>query len=669
VAVPPRTPVAPLLALLAVAGGCGGGAFTADPGPDRREVGFGATITLAARTAGVPRGARFRWEQVGGPDVTESMKGADSPTLVFVTRTLEQLGVLEDRPHVVAFSPFTAGEYRFRLSVGVGAQVRRGEVLVTSTARHGGVSGIPVGVATWISVPRAKQYSWRVVQAPRGSKARMDPPAGRAARLVPDLIGQYIVEETTAPVQFNLYAGRWADVPKDCSRSSCHPVQGREFPRTAHATVMTRGMKGELKGRGAYRRECLRCHATGWDETVDNGGFDDEARRVGWVLPAAREAKPKALPGPLRGLANVTCLSCHGPGKLNYSSLALGRSVVWGVGQCAVCHDAPPEYNHVAEWRRSPMNVRVDRAAGPATTPGCAACHSAQGFIASVRGDAKHAPGLVRAEPVTCPACHDPHQAKHPAQLRLAAAELCVRCHRADGRGALEPSPFPAPHAPQAEVLAGTGAKAVVGVTLPAGGPHERVPGGCVRCHAARTAAAGPLRVGGHTFRARDGDAENLEACGGHCHPGRERFDLRARADFDGDGLVETNRQEVDGLLQALGDALGAEAVRRALGGCGGAAAGFGTTAGHLVLVDAKGVDLGDCDHDGKLTGGERPAVLPAAAADLYPAAYNYLLIKRDASHGLHNLPYAVAVLQGSLAAVQRGQATPAKTAPAAAAR
>jgi predicted CXXCH cytochrome family protein len=260
---------------------------------------------------------------------------------------------------------------------------------------------------------------------------------------------------------------------------------------------------------------------------------------------------------------------------------------------------------------------------------------------------------VVRAEPVTCPACHDPHVAKYPGQLRLAAADLCARCHHADGRGALEASPFPAPHAPQAEVVAGTGAKAVAGATIPAGGPHARVPGGCVRCHVARTAAAGPLRVGGHTFRARDGDAENLVACGGHCHPGRERFDLRAREDFDGDGVIETNRQEVDGLMAALGAALSAEVQRRALRGCGGAAAGVGTTQGHLVLVDAKGVDVGDCDHDGKLKGDERPAVLPATAADLYPAAYNYLLLKRDASHGLHNLPFAVAVLRGSLAAVR----------------
>jgi predicted CXXCH cytochrome family protein len=654
-----RALLLPLAAWLWLAGGCGGGAWAPDPGPDRRDVGFGVTVNLAARTGGLPGGARFRWEQVGGPDVTESMRGADSPNLAFVTRTLEQLGVLEDRPHVVAFSPYTAGEYRFRLSVEAGGQVRRREVLVTSTARHGGVSGIPLGVPTWLSVPAKGPYAWRVVTAPRGSRATMEPAGARAARLLPDVIGQYIVEETGAQVQFNLYAGRWADVPKDCARTSCHPTQGTGFPRTRHATVMTRGLKGELRGRGAYRRECLRCHATGWDDTVDNGGFDDEARRVGWALPTTPNPRPKALPGPLRGLANITCLSCHGPGKLNYSSLALGRSVAWGIGQCAVCHDAPPEYNHVAEWRRSPMNVRVDRGPGPATTPGCAACHSAHGFISSLRGEPKAAPGVLRAEPVTCPACHDPHQAKHPAQLRLAAADLCGRCHRADGRGGLAPSPFPAPHAPQAEVLAGTGAKALAGAPLPTGGPHARVPGGCVRCHAARQAAAGPLRVGGHTFRARDGDAENLAACGGHCHPGRERFDLRAREDFDGDGVVETNRQEIDGLLEALRAALGAELARRGLAACGGAAAGVGTTQGHLVLVDVKGGDLGDCDRDGKLAGAERPAVLPAAAADLYPVAYNYLLVRRDASHGLHNLPFAVAVLQRSLTAL-RPRTTPA---------
>jgi predicted CXXCH cytochrome family protein len=644
-------------ALALVLAGCGAAGFTADPGPDQREVGFGVPVTLTARRDGLPRGARYRWEQVSGPDVGESISGADGPRLTFTTRRLEEVLALEERPHVIAFSPATAGEYRFRLTIEAGREVRQGDVTVTATARHSGVSGTPVGEPIWLAVRTAGEYAWRLVQTPRESRAQLVPPTGRATRLIPDLIGQYVVEETKSGIQFNLYAGRWADVPKDCGRSACHGAQHGGWLRTRHATVMARGLAGELRGRGSYRAACLRCHATGWNEGVDNGGFDDEARRVGWTLPTEPTRRQQPLPAPLRGLANVTCLSCHGPGKLNYSSLALGRSVTWGIGMCAYCHDAPPEYNHVAEWRRSPMAVRVDRGPGPATTPGCASCHSAQGFIATLRGDPKFAPGPVRVEPVTCPACHDPHAARHGAQLRVPRTEICTRCHRAADRPAdLTRGEARAPHAPQAQVVAGRGAFALGGA-VPPGGPHAALADGCVRCHMARDDRnQGASRVGGHTFRARDRESENVIACGGHCHPGRSRFDLKAREDFDGDGVVETNQQEVDGLLATLKRAIDGRLTRAGIHGCGGSAAGFGTSGEVVVLVDEKGVDLGDCDHDGKLAGLERPFGWPPAAADLYPAAYNYLLIQRDRSRGLHNLPFAVAVLQRTLAAV-RGEA------------
>jgi len=168
----------------------------------------------------------------------------------------------------------------------------------------------------------------------------------------------------------------------------------------------------------------------------------------------------------------------------------------------------------------------------------------------------------------------------------------------------------------------------------------------------ARGTSDGILTTGGHTFRARRGDSENIVACAGHCHPGRERFDLRAREDFDGDGVLETNRQEVQGLLRVLEETLAQRLRQRAARGCGGEAVGVGTTDGHVVLVNAEGRDLGDCNGDGRIAEGEKPFVLPETMADLYPAAYNYLLVKRDRSHGLHNLPFAVDVLRASLGAL-----------------
>ena len=80
------------------------------------------------------------------------------------------------------------------------------------------------------------------------------------------------------------------------------------------------------------------------------------------------------------------------------------------------------------------------------------------------------------------------------------------------------------------------------------------------------------------------------------------------------------------------------------------------------MLTDAEGYDLGDCDQSGAIERDEQPFTLPGNAEDalLHKAAYNYLLIKRDGSRGLHNHPYSGRLLQRTITALSGGKNLPA---------
>src|SRR5207248_2207038 len=123
----------------------------------------------------------------------------------------------------------------------------------------------------------------------------------------------------------------------------------------------------------------------------------------------------------------------------------------------------------------------------------------------------------ANAQPVTCVACHDPHDAKNPNQLRLygdtpllpggfagygmGKGALCLSCHNSrngaqtgsstltylheDGEkyNAGNPTGYSAPHqACQGDVFEGRNAY-FMGTTLPAVSRHSAVEDTCVGCH------------------------------------------------------------------------------------------------------------------------------------------------------------------------------------------
>jgi hypothetical protein len=175
---------------------------------------------------------------------------------------------------------------------------------------------------------------------------------------------------------------------------------------------------------------------------------------------------------------------------------------------------------------------------------------------------------------------------------------------------------------------------------------------------------SGYRQVGLHTFQMISPEGvPNLRPCVA-CHPGRTSYDSKARGDYDGNQRVEGVRQEVQGLLNLLEARLSSAIKALKLTGCqgkNGPSAGFKLNSdGKIVLTDALGQELGDCNRNGVLEEKETAAVFPKANTLYHQAAYNYLLIKNDKSVGLHNYPYTVALLQRTLYALGQGQDLPA---------
>lgn len=283
----------------------------------------------------------------------------------------------------------------------------------------------------------------------------------------------------------------------------CHAVPGHgdryeRWIETAHASAYE-----GVEGANGYGPDCAACHtvgyrdlnAVGWDR--HNGGFDE--------IPISR-------------LEGVQCESCHGPladlqgeALSDHGALALGDSI-FALGSaevplgCARCHGAasltphPGAKDYFAEWMAG-RHDQIPAGANP-QDPACAACHTAQGFVARLAGRTPEAASEPHA--LTCVACHDPHGSGREHDLRAAGRDdICRRCHSDE-----EHAPLDMPHAPQAQMISGTGGYEYAGGSFP-DTPHGNVASrGCVECHYPTTGG-----LVSHSF------APDPESCR-RCHPG-----------------------------------------------------------------------------------------------------------------------------------------------------
>lgn len=453
-------------------------------------------------------------------------------------------------------------------------------------------------------------FSWALT-APEGSSAELL--NDYLGLFMADVAGEYVLTLTAADevgnvgeVSWTVTAATYVGVggegaaPPQCS--VCHSDVVEGWAATGHADMLTRALEGTLSDH--YGPNCVSCHATGFNNRPEavNGGFDDLMAEFGWAFPGtlgegvfatfASEYPEVAV------LANIQCEACHGPGSAHSGSGPIGTSLSYGV--CASCHAEDPYHTFPQQWELSGHAMATARAfwypIGEDHAE-CVRCHSGVGYIDFAAGVPEEE-RRTEYQVITCAVCHDPHDASSPNQLRIfdnvelptgdviadgGASATCMSCHNqrigADETIAatLEGGRFGTPHySGAAELSIGTGGY-TWGEELPSG-LHASMDVTCITCHMADSPGMddagtpddssddkplpGHLTVGGHTFSMVspvDG-TENVGACVS-CHTDATTLDFTAKGDYDGDGTVEGNKAEIEGLYTLIKTELEAAGV------------------------------------------------------------------------------------------------------------
>ncbi len=417
----------------------------------------------------------------------------------------------------------------------------------------------------------------------------------------------------------------------------------------------------QIDSAASYSTSCMKCHTTGYDHnlTVNNHGFDDVARQVGWSWSVWGPPKTgnwdslKTKYPSLVAFSSIGCENCHGVGSEHASSgdtTKITRDYSGAV--CISCHYAPTHHIKPYQWKQSKHAVsnliytsswaQTSTSADFGTNDlgNCIRCHDAYGYVNFTKGIGTNTTNSTKATINTenCVVCHDAHGNSNEYYLRNRPSnsdtlangyhyaggngKVCMDCHKARKNAStyvltrVTSSTWGPHHSPQADVLIGQNA-ATFGTPFITGS-HRNISDACVTCHMAPTADTGTAytnRVGEHTFRMTDstGAYENVKGCLG-CHPGVTSFsDFMAPADYDGNGLVQDWQTEIAGCIENLAKAL--------------PHTGVDSVSWSMIAADSNNVNL-------------------------RKAYWNWQLISQDKSKGLHNPFFAVQVLMASISPI-----------------
>ena len=563
----------------------------------------------------------------------------------------------------------------------------------------GGLSTVAVGTALYLeaqvnlAIPASDvtNVSWAVT-VPVGSAAVLQPsplgtnvpiyePADRAVLKVadrvllrPDVTGQYSVTATISTassgstnVTYNITAGTYVGV-NTCAL--CHSGgliakdMVQSWQTTGHSRIFTEGIDGAF---GFYSKSCLACHTVGYNTSTNavNGGFDDVAAQVGWTFPTVvTNGNWDAVPAALKNLANIQCENCHGPGSEH--AYALGNTNVsnWprltktqNSGDCNQCHDAPTHHVKGTEWYVS-GHANTTRIPTGANRGQCVGCHTASGFIGRIEGSTTT---NLTFQAIGCQTCHEPHgltaPTNNPHLLRLLAdvtmndgtvvtnageGKLCLQCHHIRNGPASSNianyqqgiktwyggSSFGVHDGPQGDMIEGINA-ITYGQTFPSSAHRNTVDNLCVGCHMQPTAStdASFLKAGGHTFHVSysttdtNGVTSKVDMVGAcaQCHGAIKNFDMPVE-DYNGDGIIEGVQTEVQHLLDKLS----------------------------TMLPNGTYLSNGNYVADGLVK--TSVSVKTNWPTKFLNAAYNWQFVNNDGSKGVHNAPFATAMLKASIA-------------------
>ena len=742
-----------------------------------QTAGFGAPVTLIGAASDPDSDVStlsYKWIQTAGP--TAALTGATTTTLAFVTQTLAAAkSPVMAQLHfgVLPISPDEAGNCSFELDVtDPQGNVGKATATVRSNPPTTGLQNVPIGIRQFLMGDGGTQTTWSWSLDPSGatgSAAILTGATTQFPSFIPDVVGSYKLTEAVSTKTLTMVAGNWrgmmTDYPTACQ--TCHndkiaPDVFTPWSKTAHGIAVQHKLNGTYSDGVTpltyFPRSCMECHTVGDSPAAVNNGFDDVEKTSGWTMPA------KLQPGnwenllnnypTLAKLAGIQCENCHGPqdgaiGHLSSAHTTSGNAtpdrwtrVSFSEGVCASCHQDESHHYKPSEWETSPHAQRdlVSNATFEArgtTAAHCGRCHSAQGFAAYsaqlAKGDASllHKPDGTAAdeaylrglglqastvEAITCAACHDPHDASNPSQLRLGGGlkalpngltnivgvgkgVICMACHNTRNAEhddfVAAATDFSGPHTPsQTDMLFGFNA-----YFMPRLNPskHLSVTDTCAGCHVAIPTATEKAagRTDNHNF------ATDNTICAS-CHSAStdgEAFLSAMSAQLDGLGTaIGTKSLALLNALYTAGNTLTVRAYRQATDQYSSATA---TTANVLLAVAPTAVALRtaihgatsftltlaapvditwvatasapavtetlsqiDCQISGlTITGQTAPPVPPALTGPPVPAiatdsvvakaSWNLQLLSNDGSKGLHNPSFFQNVVVKTLEALQ----------------
>lgn len=451
---------------------------------DPAQVGFDAPFTIVLNPGcREALAGKIEWTQTEGAKLSTRV---EKNGFVLHGKTLPLAAPVPDG--IVPLSPRTRGSYAFRAHWTGAAGSSDVEVKLASAARSAGLPSVALGTRVLLG-----GGPWHVQKAPPLGRAEVEERA-RVSTFRPDARGRWELANAKGDALV-VMSGLHSETPLDCGRSECHRKETEAAQGSAMTSVFHRGVLGALPD---HDPSCtLGCHTVGEPGLAD-GGFDAIRRELGFSthFRIGRDAWD-ALPRALRRLGGVTCTGCHGPGAIPEPS---ARWAVLRSDVCAVCHDAPPKYRHVAAWQRTRM-ARADADGDARRGVECRGCHTTAGFL--------ERQGLRKPDPLApdvpiglgCATCHAAHGPSVGVTLlrkvtlraglevpdSAATSRVCVTCH--DGADA-------------------SAATLVFGSAKGEKPPHAEL--GCVGCH-------GALRPRGDTH---DFTVVSPKACTQRCHEG-----------------------------------------------------------------------------------------------------------------------------------------------------
>ena len=488
----------------------------------------------------------------------------------------------------------------------------------------------------------------------------------------PDLVGQYTVRATivtassgTTNVAVTITAGTYLGI-NTCALCHSGGLLASNivtpWSQTAHASAFAMAINGESTDH--FSKNCISCHVVGFDANTNsaNGGFDDVAAQVGWTFPTVLAptnwAYMQAVYPSLANVANIQCENCHGPGSQHAYSLGNTNliSKTLATGNCAQCHDSLSHHVKTAEWNGSRHAIATRTPSGPSRY-NCVRCHTAGGFQDFIEhaGSTNTYVTNTVYEAITCAACHDPHDASNPHQLRAAnvytlpegttvtnvgLGALCMQCHHSrNGEANANIANYQQGKPTWAggssfgvhDSTAGDMIEGVNGITygkvIPSGSHSATITNVCVGCHMQPVATTDPAfgKAGGHTFSMTypmvSGGVTNIvdkvDVCV-QCHGPITEFNF-VRKDYNGDGVIEGIQTEVQKLLNKLSTLLPNSTWR----------ADGNYVADGLVKTSI--------------------SVKTNWPTKFLQGAWNWQFVNVEGSKGIHNSSYAVGLLRASI--------------------